>query len=118
MRVCIEPGCPTLVERGRCESCEALSVRSRRKQSDARRPSARGRGYDRRWERTRAAYLREHPICEDEAGCIEPATEVDHLDDLGPLGPRGHDWDNLRARCKPCHSRRTARDRPAGWAQR
>lgn len=47
-----------------------------------------------------------------------PATEVDHVDGLGPLGPRGHDWSNLRALTKRCHSRVTARNQPGGWNAR
>lgn len=61
------------------------------------------------------AYLLAHPICEDPVGCIEPATDVDHIDGLGPNGPRGHDWDNLRSSCHSHHSKRTARDQPGGW---
>lgn len=79
-----------------------------------RRPSARERGYDSRWERTRAAYLARHPTCEV-SGCDERATDVDHIDGLGPLAPRGHDHDNLRALCHPHHSQRTARDQRGGW---
>lgn len=43
------------------------------------------------------------------------ASDVDHIDGLGPLGPRGHDPDNLRSMCHPCHSKRTAADQPGGW---
>jgi len=43
------------------------------------------------------------------------ATDVDHIDGLGPNGPRGHDWSNLRALCHSHHSQRTARDQPGGW---
>jgi 5-methylcytosine-specific restriction protein A len=38
------------------------------------------------------------------------ATEVDHVDGLGPLGPRGHDWANLQALTKAHHSRKTGRE--------
>ena len=69
------------------------------------RPSSRERGYDSEWERIRKAYLDAHPICEDWAGCILPATDVDHLDGRGPKG--NNDWANLRALCHPHHSRKT-----------
>lgn len=36
------------------------------------------------------------------------ATEVDHIDGLGPLGPRGFDPDNLQAMSHRHHSRKTA----------
>lgn len=113
LRPCSEPGCPELVRGGKCEVHRLLD----RKRSDRRRPGPRDRGYDTRWERTQAAYLAAHPYCEDEEGCIEPATDVHHLDGLGPLGPRGHDWDNLQSLCHPHHSKRTARDQPGGWHQ-
>jgi 5-methylcytosine-specific restriction protein A len=113
MQPCNEPGCPVLVERGKC----AMHRRARQRRSDSLRPNAYRRGYDARWERTRRAYLKAHPICE-EPGCDAKTTDVDHIDGLGPLGPRGHDWTNLRAFCHPHHSQRTAGDQPGGWNTR
>lgn len=78
------------------------------------RPSSTKRGYDRRWERTRASYLASHPTCEQH-GCEEAAQDVHHLDGLGPLGPDGHDPGNLEALCHSHHSQRTASEQPAGW---
>jgi ribose 1,5-bisphosphokinase PhnN len=49
-------------------------------------------------------------------GCVAKATDVDHIDGEGPLGPRGHDWTNLRALCHSHHSKRTARDQPGGFS--
>lgn len=51
------------------------------READARRGSARDRGYTTRWDKARAGYLRHHPLC---AYCslddrTEPATLVDHL---------------------------------------
>ncbi|MBO3674864.1 HNH endonuclease [Streptomyces sp. NEAU-YJ-81] len=43
---------------------------------------------------------------------------MDHVDGLGPLGPRGHDWANLRAMTKAHHSRETAKAQPGGWNDR
>ena len=62
----------------------------------------------------RAAFLAAHPFCCVQ-GCGELAAEVDHIDGLGPRGPRGYDPANLRAMCKSHHSQRTARDQPGGW---
>lgn len=112
MAVCATPGCPTLVPRGHCDKHR----KAKRRESDRRRPDATARGYDRKWKQTRKDYLRLHPLCEDESGCIEPATDVDHIDGQGPLGPKGHDFTNLRALCARHHSQRTARDQPGGWA--
>lgn len=108
MQVCPTPGCPQLTAGGRCEACQRKSARARRT------PTA--KGYDTRWARTRAAYLRAHPYCEcDECATLPAllrprATEVDHVDGLGPLGPRGHDWSNLQALTKSHHSRKTGRE--------
>lgn len=51
-----------------------------RAEVDRRRPSARKRGYDSKWEKARAAYLLKHPLC---VMCLvvgqrTPATVVDH----------------------------------------
>lgn len=113
--VCSTPGCPLTPEPGR-ERCPGHDARYRAS-VDSSRPSSRERGYDSRWEQTRAAYLEWQPTCE-RTDCDEPATDVDHIDGLGPLGPRGHDFDNLRALCHPHHSQRTAHDQPGGWAKR
>jgi 5-methylcytosine-specific restriction endonuclease McrA len=61
--------------------------------------------YDARWQRARAAYLREHPLCVpcQEAGRTEPATVVHHK-----TPHRGDmllfwDTDNWQGRCRTCH---------------
>lgn len=112
MRVCIEPGCARLGEGTRCE---AHRKAKRRRRKDGRTLSASQRGYGSKWRRFRKTFLREHPICQDEAGCIQPATDVDHIDGLGPLGPLGFDPANCRALCGLHHKQRTARDQPGGW---
>jgi 5-methylcytosine-specific restriction protein A len=117
LQVCPTPGCPTLTPGGRCETCQTKAQR--------RRPTAAAKGYDTRWDRTRAEYLRANPYCECDEECaalpmlLRPrATEVNHRDGLGPLGPRGHDWTNLQAMTKAHHSRHTAREQPGGWNDR
>lgn len=106
LKVCSRPGCPELTSDGRCTGC--------RRQAEQTRGSAAQRGYDRRWRGTREAFLDVHPFCSENA-CLTIATVVDHIDGLGPHGPRGHDWLNLRPLCKAHHDRRTARDQPGGW---
>jgi 5-methylcytosine-specific restriction protein A len=116
LQVCPTPGCPSLTPQGRCEGCQQAASR--------RRGSARAKGYDTRWQRTRATYLRAHPYCECDNCTQLPellrprATEVNHRDGLGPLGPLGHDWANLQAMTKAHHSRHTAREQPGGWNDR
>ncbi|MEV4936333.1 HNH endonuclease signature motif containing protein [Streptomyces zaomyceticus] len=107
-QVCPTPGCPTLTPQGRCPACQT--------QARADRPTSHSRGYDRRWLRASAAYLEDHPYCEcDDCSVLPPlqrdlATEVDHIDGLGPLGPLGYDPANWQAMSKRHHSRKTARD--------
>jgi 5-methylcytosine-specific restriction endonuclease McrA len=72
---------------------------------DRRRPSARQRLYDARWEKAAAAYLKDHPRCP----CGAPATEVHHqVDHHGDarLFWREELWVAL---CRRCHSRITMR---------
>lgn len=68
------------------------------------RPSPSRRGYDIKWRRVRAAFLRKHPACAD---CGGEATEVHHIVPLSAGGT--HRWENLMPLCKVCHSRRTRR---------
>jgi 5-methylcytosine-specific restriction enzyme A len=77
-------------------------------QLDRERGSAHARGYDTKWRRLRLVILANEPLCRScrEAGLTEPATEVDHIDG----NARHNAVANLRPLCKPCHSRRTARD--------
>src|SRR5690606_3512031 len=83
--------------------------RQRGRAYDRDRGSAAKRGYDHRWRRIREHYLRRHPLCEDclEQGTVMEATEVHHT--VPYRDSRRHREDELRALCKPCHSRRTAR---------
>ena len=71
------------------------------------RPSSRERGYGSEWQQIRQRYLTAHVICENPEGCINPATDVDHIDGKGPRGD--NDDLNLRALCHSCHSRKTVR---------
>lgn len=52
-----------------------------KRQADDRRGSARQRGYDTKWEKARAAFLAEHPLCRtcEKAGKVTAATVVDHI---------------------------------------
>jgi len=74
---------------------------------DARRGTAASRGYDARWRKARAAYLKRHPIC---VVCLSmsrtrAAQEVHHIIPLREGGT--HAEANLQALCKSCHSRIT-----------
>ncbi|MGU3496296.1 HNH endonuclease signature motif containing protein [Xanthobacteraceae bacterium A53D] len=74
----------------------------RKAQADARRPPARARGYDSKWDIARAAYLKAHPVC---VRCSAPASVVDHI--IPHKGDKGRFWDrtNWQPLCGPCHNR-------------
>ena len=69
---CNHPGCPHLTEQRYCEQHKPLHPD---------RPSANSRGYNSRWRRVRAAYLRKHPLCVRcmADGRYVKATVVDHI---------------------------------------
>lgn len=108
LQLCVVAGCPNLVPYGRCPEHRS----EQRRDSDARRPSAAARGYGHGWQSIRDDYLASHPQCESDKCRQLPhwqrpaATDVDHLDGLGPRGDNS--WSNLQALCHPCHSRKTA----------
>ena len=69
------------------------------------RESAAKRGYDSRWQKARATFLRKHPLCADhqQRGHIVPATVVDHI--IPHRGDQALFWDtgNWQSLCKLCH---------------
>lgn len=117
MNVCAEDGCPELTDSTRCEVHRKEKKRreaARRRHTPAQQMYA-GRGpRGKAWRKARAEYVRFHPICEDESGCLAPVDHVHHRDG-DPLGPRGLDPENLQGLCLSHHSRKTAREQPGGW---
>lgn len=109
-RPCRSPGCPQLVtERdGYCEAHRKAAQAA----IDARRVSSSKRGYGRKWQEARAAFLAKYPLCKahDDRGEVVAATVVDHVIphrmDLKLFWDRGN-WQPL---CKPCHDAKTARE--------
>lgn len=60
------------------------------------------------WRLIRASHLQEEPLCREHLarGMVRAATEVDHID-----GDATNDApSNRQSLCKPCHSRKTARE--------
>lgn len=106
---CPHAGCPEITPPG--EHCDEHRSEQWRRDD---RPSASERGYDRAWEKVRRAHLRMEPLCRncEERGRVEPASEVDHIVPLSEGGAR-LDHDNLQSLCRPCHNRKTARERTA-----
>lgn len=75
------------------------------------RASAHARGYTRKWEKARLAYLRVHPLCvacETEEHQLTAATVVDHK--VPHRGDMTLFWDrsNWQSLCKRHHDRKTA----------
>ena len=98
-KACSYPGCPNLVRSTKTSYCEKHE-RERQQKKNAERPSKRSQGYDKRWRRISASYLRAHPFCEM---CGKPA-EVTHHKIRKKEG--GTDSiANLQALCRACHAR-------------
>ncbi len=100
---CAHPGCPNLIPAGQkyCEEHKALHP-------EDVRPAAK-RGYDRRWQKFRKWYLKQHPLCEEclRHGVATPATVVDHIQPFRGDVKLQYDLSNLQALCKKCHDKKT-----------
>lgn len=87
------------------DRCQHMIARDRERKAlhDQQRPSARERGYDSKWDKERAAFLRANPRC---VMCAAPARVVDHK--TPHRGDRKLFWQrsNWQALCTPCHSSR------------
>jgi 5-methylcytosine-specific restriction enzyme A len=105
LRPCSQPGCPALVQSGRC----LVHKREQRRPHDERRGTAHERGYGARWQRVRKTFLAAHPLCRscEHAGRLTPAKVVDHI--VPHRGNMELFWDraNWAPMCAPCHDRKT-----------
>lgn len=97
-RIC---GCGRLVPSGTSCACEIRRARERKARHDAKRPTARERGYTAEWERESKAFLKECPACRR---CGAPATLVDHIQPH--KGNQRLFWNraNWQPLCRPCHN--------------
>jgi 5-methylcytosine-specific restriction protein A len=86
----------------------ACKVKARR-EADARRPSARERGYDTKWQKESRAYLEGlgNPLCV--CGCGRKADMVDHIE--AHKGDKRLFWSrsNWQPYNRSCNSRKAAR---------
>lgn len=100
-RVC---RCGAIVN-GRCPRCTA----ERQRASDQRRPSARERGYDARWQCESKAFLALPGNGRCACGCGRAAEMVDHR--IAPKGDKTLFWDrsNWQAMTRECNSRKAVR---------
>ena len=104
-RPCRFPGCPNLCEKG------VYCPQHQQYDTDHVRGSADARGYDSRWRRARASFLKHHPLCAEcmRQNKITPATVVDHI--VPHRGDKNLFWDinNWQPLCKDCHDQKTGR---------
>lgn len=118
-KLCCHPGCDELAEPGAIRCAEHLEQWRAKEAARKAAPKARavavaGAGFyaTTRWRKARLAFLARHPLCADCATFGKPvaATEVDHI--TPHRGDARLMWDrsNWQALCKPCHSRKTARE--------
>lgn len=122
LKACSTPGCPELVESGRCPDCQG--------KAEARRGTARQRGYDRKHERSfRTKVLTNNPLCvctdtdhDHGAQCLRPSTVADHHPlsrrELVDAGLNPNDPEHGRGLCKGCHDQHTSVAQPGGWNAR
>lgn len=64
------------------------------------------------WIKIRRSILQKEPFCrncKESEGYLILATEIDHIDG-DASSPNANRADNLQPLCKPCHSRKTARE--------
>ena len=115
---CREPGCPNLCDLGEVY-CPEHAVLHPEAFYDRRKDwkheggeSASKRGYGRKWQEARKAYLAKHPLCEEcrRQGKLTKATVVDHI--KPHKGDMKLFWDskNWQSLCPSCHARKTFRE--------
>ena len=93
--------CGRTVPHGKRCQCQIESTRARNRRHDARRPSARQRGYTTDWQKARAEYLMFHPEC---VVCGAPATVVDHITPHRGTKELFWDWRNWQSLCAHHHN--------------
>ncbi len=97
-RIC---GCGKLIPSGKICQCQEKAARERKARHDAKRPTARQRGYTREWETESRKFLKAHPICNR---CGNHAEVVDHI--LAHKGDERLFWNraNWQPLCRHCHN--------------
>ena len=102
-KICSAPGCNTLVLKGRCQKhqIKRTSTTKHMKLYNSVR-----------WKKLRMMHLRRFPLCTQclEQGINTPATDVDHIVPHNGNLSLMYDMDNLQSLCRPCHSRKTAKE--------
>lgn len=103
-RGCAQPGCGSLAEEGSqyCKEHKAQADRNYNKYT--RDPEAKKK-YGNQWQKIRARYVAEHPLCEQclEEGRLRTVDEVHHIIPVSRGGT--NDEENLMSLCKSCHTK-------------
>ncbi|WP_118138741.1 HNH endonuclease signature motif containing protein [Oceanicella sp. SM1341] len=118
-KICSAPGCQSLAAEGSARCAEhtrtdTSAEQHRKARADQARRGMAGREWygTARWKRARLGFLAVHPLCAEcqSLGLVEAATEVDHV--TPHRGDAALFWDprNWQGLCRPCHSRKTARE--------
>ncbi len=98
------PTCGARVPAGeRCPTCRPAW---------AKRTASSSTGSTRKWRKLRAAKLNADPECET-PGCLELATQVDHVVPVAEGGER-YDPDNTMSLCVPHHREKTQQEARRG----
>ena len=101
-RICKHPGCGRTTRERYCDQHTP---------KDAGELGSTARGYDARWQRLRAAFLREWlethgPYC-GECGCLLRPGKETHVDHVVPFDgvddPMRLEWSNLAVLCRACN---------------
>jgi 5-methylcytosine-specific restriction enzyme A len=109
LRPCAEPGCGSLVPKGRCPE--------HARTKDKARGTAQQRGYDYAWAQYSINWRQQHPMCgermdgmiyTEHSECareniVSPAEVVDHI---VPMSRGGSKWDpaNHQSLCRSCNT--------------
>ena len=95
---------PEAPKQHRLKTATPYRAKAKRARPREHRQSSSARGYGRKWEAFRAAFLMSNPLCDfcKGKGIITPAQVVDH--DIPHKGCPDLFWNNtFTALCKPCH---------------
>ena len=85
---------------------ETFHAKKRKRIAQQRRGTKQQRGYGGEWERISKMLRVQYPVCQM---CHNaPSEDVDHIIPfVGVMDPRRTARSNLRAVCRPCHSKKT-----------
>ena len=110
---CEHPACSRLAMSGR--TC-SQHKKERKQIKERARVNPYRSMYSRRWRRARKQFLLINSLCVHclQENKITPATEVDHIIDHKGDPELFWDINNWQGLCKPCHSRKTAKENSLG----